>query len=143
MMSLPGFSCEKSRQFVVGDPADSKTTIGPMASAEQRDRVEHYIESGIKEGATHTSGRSRGRTLPPLDKGFYVSPAVFVNVTQEMKIAREEIFGPVACILKFSSDEEVLEKPTTVLMAFAHLSGRGTPRRVSSWPIGCGQGPSG
>jgi acyl-CoA reductase-like NAD-dependent aldehyde dehydrogenase len=100
---------EKSRQFVVGDPADGKTTIGPMASAEQRDRVEYYIESGIKEGATLLLGGQRP-TSPPLDKGFYVSPAVFVNVTQEMKVAREEIFGPVACILKFSSDDEALAK---------------------------------
>jgi aldehyde dehydrogenase (NAD+) len=80
-----------------------------MASAEQRDRVEYYIESGVKEGATLVLGGQRP-TSSPLDKGFYVSPAVFVDVTQEMKIAREEIFGPVACILKFSSDEEVLKK---------------------------------
>lgn len=100
---------DKSRRFVVGDPADSMTTIGPMASAEQRDRVEYYIESGVKEGATLVLGGQRP-TSPPLDKGFYVSPAVFVDVTQEMKIAREEIFGPVACILQFSSDEEVLKK---------------------------------
>lgn len=100
---------QKSRQFVVGDPFDAKTTIGPIASAEQRDRVEHYIKAGMEEGATILMGGQRP-TLPPLDKGFYVSPAVFINVTQEMKIAREEIFGPVACILKFSSDEEVLAK---------------------------------
>jgi acyl-CoA reductase-like NAD-dependent aldehyde dehydrogenase len=100
---------EKSRQFIVGDPADSKTTIGPMASAEQRERVEYYIESGVKEGATLLLGGQRP-TSPPVDKGFYVSPTVFVNVTQEMKIAREEIFGPVSCILKFSSDEEALTK---------------------------------
>jgi acyl-CoA reductase-like NAD-dependent aldehyde dehydrogenase len=100
---------DKSKQFVVGDPADSRTTIGPMASAEQRDRVEYYIEAGKKEGATLLLGGQRP-TSPPLSKGFYVSPTVFTNVTQEMKIAREEIFGPVACILKFSSDEEALTK---------------------------------
>jgi acyl-CoA reductase-like NAD-dependent aldehyde dehydrogenase len=100
---------EKSRRFVVGDPTDSKTTIGPMASAEQRDRVEYYIGAGVKEGATLLLGGQRP-TSPPLDKGFYVNPAVFVDVTQEMRIAREEIFGPVAAILRFSSDDEVLAK---------------------------------
>jgi acyl-CoA reductase-like NAD-dependent aldehyde dehydrogenase len=100
---------EKSRQFVVGDPFDSKTAVGPMASAEQRDRVEYYIKSGLEEGATLLLGGERP-TAPPLDKGFYVSPAVFTNVTQNMRIAREEIFGPVASILKFSSDEEVLAR---------------------------------
>lgn len=100
---------EKSRDFVVGDPFDSRTTLGPMASREQRDRVEHYIRSGVEEGATLLLGGERP-TTPPLDKGYYVVPTVFTDVTQNMTIAREEIFGPVACILKFSSDEEALEK---------------------------------
>ncbi len=99
---------EKSRRFAVGDPCDEKTTIGPMASAEQRDRVEYFIKSGIEEGATLLFGGSR--PTPPLDKGFYVMPTVFANATQNMKIAREEIFGPVACILKFSSNEEAIAK---------------------------------
>jgi acyl-CoA reductase-like NAD-dependent aldehyde dehydrogenase len=100
---------DKTAQFVVGSPGDPTTTIGPMASGEQRDRVEGYIKSGIEEGATLLLGGQRPSS-PLLDKGFYVTPAVFTNVTQNMVIAREEIFGPVACIMKFSSDDEVLQR---------------------------------
>jgi acyl-CoA reductase-like NAD-dependent aldehyde dehydrogenase len=95
-------------KMVVGDPADERTEMGPLASAEHRDRVEGYIKSGIDEGATLKLGGKRPAN-PPLDKGYYVMPTVFSDVQQRMKIAREEIFGPVACILKFSSEEEVVK----------------------------------
>ena len=98
----------KSKEFVLGDPFDKKTTMGPMASAEHRDRVEAYIRSGVEEGATLRLGGARP-TEPPLDKGYFVAPTVFTGVTQNMKIAREEIFGPVGCLIKFSRDEEALE----------------------------------
>jgi acyl-CoA reductase-like NAD-dependent aldehyde dehydrogenase len=81
--------------------------MGPVASAEHRDRVEGYIKSGIEEGAKLLLGGKRP-TTPPLNKGFYIMPTVFGDVTQNMKIAREEIFGPVACIMKFSLEDEVI-----------------------------------
>ena len=99
---------EASQQLTVGLPGADSADIGPMASAEQRDRVESYIQSGLAEGATLLLGGDRP-TAPPLDKGFFVMPTIFADVTQNMKIAREEIFGPVACILKFSEDEKILE----------------------------------
>ncbi|MDD5702526.1 MAG: aldehyde dehydrogenase family protein [Dehalococcoidales bacterium] len=95
--------------IVVGDPMDEKTQMGPMVSAEQRDKVESYIKSGIDEGARLILGGMRPNQ-PPLDKGYYVMPTVFEGVTQNMKIARDEIFGPVAVIMKFSSQEEVIER---------------------------------
>jgi acyl-CoA reductase-like NAD-dependent aldehyde dehydrogenase len=96
-----------AKNIVTGDPGDEKTTMGPVISAEHRDKVVGYIKSGIEEGARLVLG---GQTTldPPLDKGFFVEPTAFTNVTQKMKIAREEIFGPVACFLKFSSDDEVV-----------------------------------
>jgi acyl-CoA reductase-like NAD-dependent aldehyde dehydrogenase len=95
-------------KWVVGDPSDEKTTMGPLVSAEHRDHVEGYIKSGLDEGAMIVLGGKR--PAAPLDKGYYVVPTVFTNVKQKMKIAREEIFGPVACIMEpFSSDEKVLE----------------------------------
>lgn len=99
---------ENAKKVVVGDPTDDKTTMGPLVSAEHRDRVEGYIKSGIEEGATLALGGVRP-TEPPLDKGYFVMPTVFTNVTQNMKIAREEIFGPVAVFIKFSSEEEVIQ----------------------------------
>ena len=98
-----------AKKMVVGDPADEKTQMGPLVSAEHRDKVEGYIKSGIAEGAKLILGGKRP-TAPPMDKGYYVVPTIFTNVTQQMKIAREEIFGPVVCIMeKFNSDEKVIE----------------------------------
>jgi len=98
----------KARKMVVGDPTDEKTDMGPVVSAEHRNRVEDYIKSGVEQGAKLVLGGERP-TAPPLDKGYFVMPTVFASVTQNMRIAREEIFGPVACFIKFSSDEDVIK----------------------------------
>ena len=97
------------KKVIVGDPMDRKTQMGPMVSSEHRDKVESYIKSGVEEGAKLLLGGKRP-AVPPMNKGYYVMPAVFGDVKQDMRIAREEIFGPVACILKFASVEEVIEK---------------------------------
>jgi acyl-CoA reductase-like NAD-dependent aldehyde dehydrogenase len=97
------------QKVVVGDTMDRKTQMGPMVSAEQRDKVENYIQIGVQEGA-RLVWQGDKLASPVLTKGYYVMPAVFADVKQNMTIAREEIFGPVACILKFSSVEEVIEK---------------------------------
>ena len=95
--------------MVVGDPNDEKTQMGPLVSAEHRNRVEGYIKSGIDEGAKLVLGGKRP-TTPPMNKGYYVVPTIFTNVNQKMKIAREEIFGPVAVFMeKFNSDDKVIE----------------------------------
>jgi acyl-CoA reductase-like NAD-dependent aldehyde dehydrogenase len=96
-----------AKKVVVSDPNDEKTEMGPVVSAEHRDRVEGYISSGIKEGAKLLLGGKR--PTKPLDKGYYVMPAVFSGITPKMTIAREEIFGPVACFMEpFGSDDEVI-----------------------------------
>jgi acyl-CoA reductase-like NAD-dependent aldehyde dehydrogenase len=92
----------------VGDPSNVDTMVGPVVSKEQRDRIEAYIKSAIDEGATLMTGGKRP-TEPPLDKGFFVMPAVFTDLTPDMTITREEVFGPVVGIYKFSTDDEVLE----------------------------------
>jgi acyl-CoA reductase-like NAD-dependent aldehyde dehydrogenase len=97
-----------TKKLVVGDPNDEKTDMGPLVSAGHRDRVEGYIKSAIDEGADVILGGTRP-TAPPMNKGYYVVPAVITNVTRNMKVAREEIFGPVAVFMeKFSSDEKVI-----------------------------------
>ncbi|MDD5702320.1 MAG: aldehyde dehydrogenase family protein [Dehalococcoidales bacterium] len=98
----------RARKIVTGDPKDPNTDMGPVVSAEHRDRVEEYIKSGIDEGAALLLGGKRPAD-PPLNKGYFIMPTVFSNVTQNMKIAREEIFGPVAVIIKFSSEDEVID----------------------------------
>jgi acyl-CoA reductase-like NAD-dependent aldehyde dehydrogenase len=95
------------KKVVVGDPNDEKTDMGPVVSAEHRDRVEGYIKKGIEEGAKLILGGKRP-TKPPLDRGYYILPTVFTDVKPGTTLFREEIFGPVACFMKFSSDEEVI-----------------------------------
>jgi aldehyde dehydrogenase (NAD+) len=92
--------------FNPGNSLESGTTLGPLASAMQRDRVRSYIEKGISEGAKLVTGG----TEPPegLDKGYFVRPTVFSNVTPDMTIAQEEIFGPVLCILPYETEEEAI-----------------------------------
>ncbi|HUJ69936.1 MAG TPA: aldehyde dehydrogenase family protein, partial [Syntrophorhabdales bacterium] len=94
---------EQVKKIVVGDPADEKTTMGPMANKQQMEKVEYYIESAIEEGARIVCGGKRAATI-----GYYLQPTVIADVTHDMTVAREEIFGPAAAILKFSSEEEVI-----------------------------------
>jgi acyl-CoA reductase-like NAD-dependent aldehyde dehydrogenase len=91
----------------VGDPFAEGTNLGPLASAAQRDRVQSYINKGIEEGATLIAG---GLGAPEgLTTGFYVKPTVFSNVTNDMTIAQEEIFGPVLSILPYDTLDEAVE----------------------------------
>ena len=89
---------EAAEQVTVGRP-DEGTTIGPVASKAQFDKVQRLIQKGVDEGATVVVG-GPGRPAG-LDTGYYVKPTVFANVTNDMTIAREEIFGPVLCILGY------------------------------------------
>jgi acyl-CoA reductase-like NAD-dependent aldehyde dehydrogenase len=106
---VKGFVEMTENVVVVGDPRDEKTTMGPVVSAEHRNRVEGYIKKGIEEGARLVLGGKRP-TKPPLNRGYYVMPTVFTGVKQNMSIAREEIFGPVACFMEpFSDEDEVIK----------------------------------
>lgn len=92
--------------FVVGDPRDEDTRLGPLASAVQLSRVRDYIERGIAEGAELVTG---GAQLPEgLSKGFYVRPTVFGRVHPKATIAQEEIFGPVLSIITYEDEEEAI-----------------------------------
>jgi aldehyde dehydrogenase (NAD+) len=97
---------EAMRAFRVGDPADPKTAIGPMVSQNQFERVQSYISKGIEEGAeilVGGEGRPEG-----FEAGYYVKPTVFVNVKNDMTIAREEIFGPVLSVIAYDSEEDAI-----------------------------------
>jgi acyl-CoA reductase-like NAD-dependent aldehyde dehydrogenase len=99
---------ERVSKVKIGLPEDPQTELGPLASQEQRAKVEGYIRSAVVEGARIELGGGRPSD-PALKKGYYLMPTVLTNVTQNMKVSREEIFGPVFCFLKFSSDAEVIE----------------------------------
>lgn len=87
----------------VGDPAARGTVVGPVISAAHRDRVESYIELGRKEGARVVTG---GERPAGLDRGFYVAPTLLADCTNEMRVVREEIFGPVVVVVPFDDEEE-------------------------------------
>ena len=92
--------------FTPGDPSLPTTGLGPLVSEVQRDKVRNYIKTGIKEGATLVAG---GPDAPEgLDKGYFIQPTVFSNVTNDMTIAREEIFGPVLSIIPYDTEEEAI-----------------------------------
>jgi acyl-CoA reductase-like NAD-dependent aldehyde dehydrogenase len=93
--------------FAPGNPFAASTGLGPLVSAVQRDKVRAYITTGIAEGATLVTG---GPDAPDgLDKGFFVQPTVFSNVSNDMTIAREEIFGPVLSIIPYDTEQEAIE----------------------------------
>jgi len=92
----------------VGDPMNPNNQMGPLISAGQLEKVLDYIEIGIQEGATLVCGGKR-LTGEQYDNGFFMSPALFADVTNDMRIAREEIFGPVLCVIKFSTEEEAIQ----------------------------------
>jgi acyl-CoA reductase-like NAD-dependent aldehyde dehydrogenase len=93
-------------QTPVGDPFDENTALGPLVSDVQRDRVRSYIEKGVSEGAKLVTG---GAEAPEgLESGYYVQPTVFSEVTPEMTIAREEIFGPVLAIMPYDSEDDAV-----------------------------------
>ncbi|MBE0598142.1 MAG: aldehyde dehydrogenase family protein, partial [Desulfuromonadales bacterium] len=97
---------EVARTFTLGDPASDQTKLGPLVSAQQRERVRSYIQAGVAEGAELLLG---GPEAPPgLAKGYFVEPTVFGRVFPRMSIAREEIFGPVLSILSYRDEEEAV-----------------------------------
>jgi betaine-aldehyde dehydrogenase len=96
---------ERLNGAIMGDPQDPETNFGPMVSAQQREIVEGFIAKGIAEGARLTFGGKRVER-----DGYFIEPTVFADVTDDMTIAREEIFGPVLSVLDFDTEEEALRR---------------------------------
>jgi len=104
----------KAKSRKVGDPFDAAFEQGPQVSQEQMDKVLGYIESGKKEGAKMLTGGSRVGS-----DGYFVEPTIFVDVKEDMKIAKEEIFGPVMSIMKFKSMDEIIERANKTMFGLA------------------------
>ncbi len=93
--------------FQPGNPFEAGKFVGPLVSAAQRERVRGFINTGVEEGATLLTG---GAEAPEgLEQGYYVQPTIFSNVTRDMTIAREEIFGPVLSIIPYDTEEEAID----------------------------------
>ncbi|WP_017936890.1 5-carboxymethyl-2-hydroxymuconate semialdehyde dehydrogenase [Zestomonas thermotolerans] len=100
----------RAKRLIVGDPTDPKTQVGSMITKAHYDKVTGYIKLGIEEGAELLAGGlERPAGLPEhLSKGQFIQPTVFANVDNRMRIAQEEIFGPVVCLMKFKDEAEAL-----------------------------------
>lgn len=94
-----------ANRLTVGDPRDRATVVGPVISAAHRDRVEAYVELGRKEGARVVTGGVRPGHL---DRGFYVAPTLLADCTPDMRVVRDEIFGPVVVVVPFDDEEEAV-----------------------------------
>jgi betaine-aldehyde dehydrogenase len=98
---------ERTRAITIGDPLDPASQMGPMVSRAQLDKVLSYIEIGSQEGATLHYGGGQPK-LQGMEDGHWIEPTIFTDVTDTMRIAREEIFGPVMSILTFDDEDEVI-----------------------------------
>ncbi|MCI0528017.1 MAG: aldehyde dehydrogenase family protein, partial [Nitrospira sp.] len=99
---------EKAEKIKMGDPSLMETEMGPIALKEQLDKIKKYVEIGLQEGARLVCGGEQP-TDPELRKGWFFKPTIFANVHNQMRIAQEEIFGPVLGILSFREEEEVIQ----------------------------------
>src|SRR5947208_10301914 len=105
---------ERLKTVRMGDPLQRSTDLGPLVSSKQRDKVEDYVEIGNDEGAKLALGgkRPKGKAF---DKGWFYEPTAFVDTDPSMRIAREEVFGPVVNVQKFSDEEEAINAANDVV----------------------------
>ncbi|HWM51410.1 MAG TPA: aldehyde dehydrogenase family protein, partial [Thermoplasmata archaeon] len=105
---------ERLKTVRMGDPLQRSTDLGPLVSSKQRERVESYVKIGQDEGAKLALGgkRPKGKVF---DKGWYYEPTAFVDTDRSMRIAKEEVFGPVVNIQRFSQEEEAIDAANDVV----------------------------
>jgi len=120
------FAATAAEQFTVGDPFDQATRLGPLVSETQLKRVRGYIEKGIEEGAKLVTGGAEA----PNGKGYFVKPTVFSEVTNDMTIAQEEIFGPVLSIIPYEDEEDAIRIANDTIYGLAGGVWSGDPERA-------------
>ncbi|MFZ4452711.1 aldehyde dehydrogenase family protein [Salibacterium aidingense] len=106
---------EKVQKIKIGDPLDGATQMGPQVSQGQLEQIESYVASGIEQGAAVTVGGERQSDR----SGYYYTPTIVENVSNEMEIAQEEIFGPVVSVIRFTDEEDALKKANNTIYGLA------------------------
>src|SRR5213595_3972222 len=101
---------EKAEKIKVGDPMDKGTLMGPQVSAEQLDRIKGYVDIAREEGATVLTGGCPPALEGDFQKGYFFQPTIFSDVKNQMRVAQEEIFGPVMSVITFKDEDELIEK---------------------------------
>lgn len=100
---------DRASRLTLGDPLNPDTIIGPMISKEHQEKVNNYINLGKQEGAELVLGGNQPEVASELQEGFWIQPTIFADVDNKMRIAQDEIFGPVPCIIPFKTEEEALQ----------------------------------
>src|SRR6266567_4235935 len=101
---------EKADRIKVGDPMDKATLMGPQVSEAQLDRIKGYVEIAREEGATVLTGGGSPQLDPEFQNGYFFQPTIFSDVDNSMRVAQEEIFGPVSSVITFKDDDELIQK---------------------------------
>jgi 5-carboxymethyl-2-hydroxymuconic-semialdehyde dehydrogenase len=131
--SLVSRLADRASRIRVGDPSDPATEIGALVHREHYARVLDYVEIGVKEGARLVAGGSRPAWLP---EGNYLAATVFADVTPDMRIFQEEIFGPVVCVTPFDSEDEAVSLANGTKYGLAAYIWTSDLRRALRTPFG-------
>jgi len=140
LAEVEALAAEAANGIVVGDPLDERSVLGPLANAPQFAKVQELIQSGIDQGAKLVCG---GPGLPPgLNHGYFARPTVFSEVTTEMRVAQEEIFGPVVVVQPYDDEEDAIRIANSTVYGLSshvqsadHEAARGVARRIRAGQV--------
>ena len=117
---------EKAERIQVGDPMDKATLMGPQVSEEQLNKIKGYVGIAREEGATVFSGGESPQLDPQFKNGYFFQPTIFSEVKNSMRVAQEEIFGPVTSVISFDNDEDLIRQANETIYGCLPASGRAT-----------------
>ncbi len=109
---------DKAGRILIGDPMEPDTQLGPLSLKSQLEKVRGYVAIGLGEGGTLRAG-GKSPNNPPLANGYYFEPTIFTDIRNDMRIAREEIFGPVVAVMPFSGERDLIEKANDSIYGLA------------------------